>query len=745
MHVLNLSTAGPSPADSPFDVTRCRPAAARRDDRAHPASPLRASAAAVLAAGGAVLGAGLGVAPAWAQSSAAAPASSLPAQQVVITGNPLQRDALAQPASVLSGEPLLLRRASTLGETLDGLPGVASTWFGPNAGRPVIRGLDGDRIRLLDNGGASVDASGLSFDHAVALDPLVVERVEVLRGPAALLYGGNATGGAVNTLDNRIPRQPASGLSGRAELRIGGAADERSVGVLLEGGAPPVAGSGQTGGLAWHVDAFDRRSSDLRVPRHVPREGGPDGEPLEASTRVRNSAADGRGGAVGAGWAGRDGFLGLSADTMRTNYGVTAEEGVTIRLRRDRLSAAGEWRGLPGWSAISFQASDTDYQHQEVEGSGEVGTTFDSRGQEFRLQGRHAPIAGIEGVIGLQSEDLRFEALGEEAFVPGTRTRSQAVFLLESVRIGAVEWSAGLRQERVRVSSDGDAADVDEPRFGDPRSRRFSPRSLSLGAVWSPVPAWRAHLSLGRTQRAPAYHELYADGLHLATAAYERGDPGLGLEKSVHAEVGLAWQSGDAATGRTRLAASAYLTRFSNFIALNATGEQVEVEDEETGGTAEVPLYQVRGVPARLHGLELEASTGGALAGWGWQLDAGLDLVRGHQTDTGEALPRLAPVRLRLAGELTRGDWRFGATLARAGRQDRVPVTDVATDGHTRLDVSLRWRQRGSTWAGAEATWFLRGTNLTDALAYQATTIGSLRGLVPLPGRALSAGVQVAF
>ena len=305
------------------------------------------------------------------------PPASKP-QTVVITGNPLQRSEALQPASVLGGDELTLRRAGTLGETLDGLPGVAGSGFGPNSNRPVIRGLDGDRVRLLDNGGASVDASNLSFDHAVAIDPLVVERIEVLRGPAALLYGGNATGGVVNTLDNRIPRSAASGLGGRAELRLGGAAAERSAGAVLEGGQ---------GAWAWHVDAFGRRTGDLRTPSYTPTE---EGTALAPATRVRNSASDAQGAAIGASWFGSSGWLGAAVDGFRNRYGVTVEPDVTIRLRRERLASAGEVKLDGGFSSLSFHVGHTNYSHQELEGDGAVGTTFSSRGSDLRLELKQA-------------------------------------------------------------------------------------------------------------------------------------------------------------------------------------------------------------------------------------------------------------------------------------------------------------------------------------------------------------------
>ena len=613
---------------------------------------------------------------------------------IVVTGNPLGRDTLAQPASVLSGEALADRRAATLGETLDGLPGVASTAFGPNVGRPVIRGLDGDRVRLLDNGAGVVDASNLSFDHAVPIDPLAVERIEVLRGPAALLYGGNATGGAVNTIDNRIPRAPVAGFSGRAELCAGGAASERAGAVLVEGGA---------GGFAWHADASGHGSDDLRVP------GG----------RVFNSAADGGAAAVGVSRADADGYAGIAVDGYRNRYGIVAEPDVFIRMKRDRVALAAERRNLAGpIEAFDLKASSTDYQHEEVEGDGSVGTTFKSQGSDLRLLLRHKPLGGFSGAFGVQFDKLDFSALGEEAFVPSTRTRSQALFALESVTLAGTTLSAGLRGERVRVGTDAE-------------ERRFTPASATLGAtgaLGAPGSGFGWSASLGHTERAPAYYELFADGLHVATGAYERGDPTLGVERSRHAEAGVGWR-GDKAQVRLDV----FSTRFSLYLALYATGATVDVDGEP------VPEYAFRAVRARLSGVELEGRWELPMAGWQLAFTGSADLVRGTNADSGEPLARLAPLRVRGGVEASAGAWRWGAAVRHAATQDRVPATDTATPGWTMLDLWAAWQPLPSLQLA------LKLGNATDRRATSATTVATLRDLAPLPGRSLAASARVSF
>jgi iron complex outermembrane receptor protein len=365
----------------------------------------RAIAAAILS---------LGSATAFSQ-----PTFTLP--PVIVTGNPLGANDLIAPASQLSGTGLLLRSETTLGETLSGTPGVSSTYFGPNASRPVIRGLDGDRIRILSNSGSTIDVSGLSFDHAVTSDPISVERIEVLRGPGALLYGGSAVGGVVNVIDNRIPREPIGAVAGKVDLGLASGNRERGGGFLIEGG-------NERFGL--HADVFDRTTHDVRVPVSLActQQG-----VTRFANRICNSASHVKGGAVGGSMFFDKGYLGASASTYRNNYGTPAEDEVTIGMRSNRYAMEGEVKRLGGLlQSIKAQASHTDYQHTEFN-AGEPGTLFKNKGSDVRLEARHAKLGALDGVIGVQGESTRFSADGDEAFAPSSRTGQLALFVLEEL------------------------------------------------------------------------------------------------------------------------------------------------------------------------------------------------------------------------------------------------------------------------------------------------------------------------
>ena len=675
---------------------------------------------------------------------------------VTITGNPLSTSDLIAPAAAYSGAELLLRSQSTLGETLDGTPGVSSTYFGPNASRPIIRGLDGDRIRILQNSGASIDASGLSYDHAVPSDPISMERIEVLRGPGALLYGGSAVGGVVNVIDNRIPREALfdakGGVTGKADIGLATGNSEKGGGLLLETG---------TDRYALHADVFKRSTGDVSVPIQLPctRTGAP-----SLANKICNSAAETRGGAVGGSVFFNQGYLGASASTYRSDYGTVAEDEVTIKMKSNRYALEGELRELKGpLQSIKGQLSGSEYQHTEFD-AGAPGTVFKNAGNDLRLEARHAKLGPLEGVVGLQLENSRFSADGTEAFAPYSSTRQTALFGYEELPLSWGKLSFGARTESVKVESLGNPLVA---RF-TPASRSFNPGSYALGALWNAAPGWQLTSNLAYSARAPKDYELFADGPHIATGAYEVGNANFSTEKSTNLDIGAKWKH-----GANTFAVSAFVNRFRNYISQAATGVTrdaagnggggVGVTDDgtgrsvESGGTSSIlPEFVFQQVPARFTGLEASGTirllepgqtsgqTASLTAGQTLDLELRGDIVRAVNTATGQPLPRIAPVRLGATLAWAQGAWgaRFGVNHVAA--QNDVAPGQPTTNAYTLVNASVSYRQKvGAT----DLLWFAKLDNIGDRLAYSATSIltQTVPGKAPLPGRNFKLGLQANF
>ena len=652
---------------------------------------------------------------AFSQQGSTPNARELP--PVTITGNPLGATELVAPAVSYSGPALLLRSAGTLGETLNNTPGVSSTYFGPNASRPVIRGLDGDRIRILSNSGASLDVSSLSFDHAVTVDPISIERIEVLRGPAALLYGGNAIGGVVNVIDNRIPREPLQGVSGKADIGIASANRERGGGLAVDGG---------TGRIGLHVDVFRRNTEDVRVPVALEcTRGGV----TSVAHRICNSASAVRGGAVGGSTFFDNGYLGAAVSQYRNDYGSVAEDEVTIGMRSKRYAFEGEARKLQGpFQSIKGQFSHTDYRHTEFD-AGQAGTVFSNQGNDFRLEARHVRIGPLDGVIGLQAESNRFAADGSEAFAPYSRTRQAALFAYEEMATSWGKVTFGARTESVRVESLGNPT---ESRFTADR-RQFRPVSYSLGSLWNMAPEWQLTGNLAYSERAPKDYELYANGPHLATAAYEVGDRNLGKEKSTNAELAVQWKE-----ARNFLKVGVFASQFRNYIALQATGAKRELED------GSLPEFSYSGVRARFRGLEASGNLRLQEGPSSIDLEMRSDLVRASNLSTGEPLPRIAPARIGATLIAVNVAWGARLGFDRAARQSRVPSGERAVDGYTLWSAAVTYRMKAGP---TDLLWFARLDNATDRLAYSASSIltQTTPGKSPLPGRSLKLGLQAHF
>lgn len=660
------------------------------------------------------------VASAQTVPPADAPADKVKLDQFVVTASVLGRapDEIAQPASVLAGRALDRARQGSLGETLAAEPGVSSTYFGPGASRPVIRGLGGDRIRVLTGGVGTMDASVVSPDHAVSIDPLLVDRVELLRGPVTLLYGGSAIGGVVNVIDSRVLEEKPAATGGRISAQVGTGADARSTAAVFTGGA---------GDWAWRLDGFTRRSDDVEIPDYaataaVRAELAAHGEPIARGT-LPNSAVSTDGAGFGLtrflGADGAAGHLGVSYSGLDSAYGTVAEPDVTIGLRQRRWDVHSELNAPAPWlRLVKFQLGVSDYRHTEFEGD-EVGTVFTNKGYEGRLELLHAPVGPLSGALGLQVSRSDFAALGEEAFLPSTVTTNRALFVYEEIERGAVTWEFGGRVEQQKIS----------PASGTGlRGRDDTLASFSAGAVWKLPADYTFAVALTRSERAPNAQELFADGPHAGTGTYEIGDARLRPEEVLGAEVSLRRRAGPV-TG----AVSVFANRFDGYIAEYPTG----AVDVDSG----LPIYQFEQGDARFVGAELEVGFRlHEAAESRLELRFTADTVRAQDLDKDEPLPRIPPARLGAELEWRTGAWTLTLDGRVAAKQNRISDEETKTPSYALLGASVTRAFRLERMSGE---FFLRGMNLTDATARVSTSF--LKDIAPLPGRDLSAGVRFSF
>lgn len=598
---------------------------------------------------------------------------------VSVTGNPLgvNSDELVVPVSTLNGRELSLKRESTLGDTLDGIPGVSATHFGPNASRPVIRGLDAERVRIMQNGVGVLDASSLSFDHAVTVDPIIVEQVDVVRGPAALLYGGSAVGGVVNATDNRIPAEQLNGVTGRAETRFGGPDSQNNIAGVVDAG---------NGLLAVHGDLYSRKTSDLDIPGYAvsKRKSEADGTPRINNGKLINSSADGDGGAIGASLTFDSGYIGASYSGFNSNYGTVAEPDVRIDMQSKRWDIGSEFHDLDklGFghliNRVKFRLAHTDYEHQELE-NGEVGTTFKNHGIEGSFEAGHTPIStafgNLNGIVGLQFQNTTFEALGDEAFVPSSNTQTKALYMYEELPLNFIEaqklkLSFGARTEHTTVDSS------DDPNFGEGQDHGFNPTSYAVGGIYTLTPNWSLASNLSHNERAPSYFELYANGAHVATGEFEVGNNNFDVERSNGIDAQLRWKD-----AKNSFSVGAYYTRFSSFLGLLETGN--------TDAGSGLPIAQFSAFAADFKGLEAEGKFNVAN-----NLDLTLrgDYVHATNRDNGDALPRISP--LRLGGGLHYQKGSFGARVdvLHAFDQNRTAANELATDGYTDVSALISYK-----------------------------------------------------
>lgn len=694
-------------------------------------------------------------------------------REIIVTADYLDRLDVIAGQSVVTGDDLVRDVRGQIGDTLTSQPGVSATSFSPGASRPVLRGFQGERIRVLTDGLGSLDVSNTSADHGVTIDPLIAERIEILRGPAVLLFGSQAIGGAVNVIDRRIPRSvPEGGFHIDAQAGFGTAADDASLGAAADFALTP--------NIVAHVDGSYRRSKDLRVggfvlspslraeQLEVAEEEFEEGHLEEAEEaqelaelhgRVPNSGVETYTFGGGLALTNEGGSLGFSFGYYDSDYGVPSRPGVehhheeeedehhddddehdgeheeeehghgdvpvTIGMKQWRADLRAQINTSGGFfDAVRMRLGYADYEHTEFEGD-EVGTVFRSEAMEGRIELVQADRNGWRGVIGGQAFGRDFEAIGAEAFVPPNKTAQGGIFTLQEFELGQLGLEIGARYEHTDASSNsvliGD--DHDAPTVTVDRS--FNAFSGAIGLSYDVTPDVRIGITGSRAARAPSAEELFSNGPHIATQAFEIGNPDFDVEKSWGVE---GYIRGEA--GPLRFSLSGYAQWFDDYIYEVATGEK---EDE-------LPVFQYLQADARYFGLEgeVEARLIDTEA-----LDLTGDLIADYvdaRITGGGNVPRIPPLRLRGGLSADAGAIGGRVEIEHVFKQNDVAAFETPTDSFTLVNASLRWHPFG---AKDETVIVLSANNIFDVDARRHASF--TKDFVPLAGRDVRVSARLSF
>jgi len=655
---------------------------------------------------------------------------------VVVTGQALPPggDVIA-PNSVVTAEELKLKLQSSLGDTLGWQPGVSSTAYGPGSSRPVIRGFTGNRVRMLHNGLGTGDISFTSPDHGVAIEPLFIRRIEVLRGPATILHGGPAIGGAVDVETKNIPiAPPQRTVEGEVETRFASVSDEKVGAIAATAGGGPV---------AFQVNALKRAANDYHFPglarnNPTPGQSNPSGRLPETWVETDTYSA-------GAGWFWPQGRAGLAVSTYESAYGVPfhsdahqhliggvvqANPPVSIALRQNRFDFEGElFSPVAALESVKYRAAYSEYRHAEREGA-LTATSFANNEFETRLEARHAPLGALSGRFGAHFNDTSFKSAGLEVNTPPTLAQNWAVFLLEDLQLGPVRLQIGGRWGEQDILAIGRTRNV---------ATNYTTKSFSLGAAWEPFDGYEVALVGGVHQRAPTTQELFANGPHVATGTYEIGGfytipgfpfgGGLGLERSMTYEAIFRKTQGRF-TGELTF----FRYDFDNYIFLESLGPGWELNG--------LPIFRHVQRPARFHGLEVEA-------GWDLlvrereklRLTGLLDWIHAQDLERAQPLPRIPPIRLGMRLEYEWRGWTAGVEGRHVTAQDRIQKDrELPTPAYTFLNADLRYR---FDWKHRAASFFVQGTNLLDEQARSHVSV--IKEVAPLPGLNLALGMNLKF
>ena len=671
-------------------------------------------------------------------------------EEIIVTSSLQQsRAETALPVNVLSGEALREKASSTLGDTLKELVGVNSASFGSGVGLPVIRGQSGSRVQVLQGGVSNMDASAISPDHANSVEAALAERIEVVRGPATLLYGNGAIGGVVNVIDNRIPSEQIQALTGLVETRHNSVSDQQTSVLKLEGGS---------GSFAFHLDGTYRESNDTTIPGFAvnPATVDMDDEEameqfLDSKGKIGNSSTRAHANTLGLSWVTQEGYLGIAAEHLESNYGLPAaahphheeegfehaaeeegaheeEAGIRIAMHQDRYDFEGE-RSLNGFfSQIQGKFSVVDYEHAEIEGDGALGTVYANKGREGRFTLTHSPIGGLQGVTGLQIGRKSFSAIGEEAYIARTDSESLGLFSVQNLDVGNTTYEFGLRAERQELNQAGSACDDST-----------SSLSGSASALWRLRDDTNLMVALAHSQRAAGVEERFSNIdnstcrefagqdliAHAATQRLEIGDPAADKERSTNIEIGLRRHMGSL-TGDLNL----FYNDIKDYLYMRDTGVYVD----------EVQIARMSQEDAVFRGVEVEMSMPVSRNDRQMtQLSLFGDYVRATLDSNGN-VPRIPALRVGAEVSHAHSNWQYKLRATRVSAQKKTALNETSSGAYTLLNASVDYHVSSGEQA---LTIFGKATNLLDEKIRNHTSV--LKDVAPEAGRALVLGMRFEF
>lgn len=679
-------------------------------------------------------------------------------ETVNVIGLPLHSSNLesAHPINVITVDELRDQQSSSLGETLKYEVGIHSSYFGSNSASPIIRGLDGPRVLITQNGLDASDASRVGPDHAVSTETSYAQQVEVLRGPATLFYGSGAIGGVVNVVDDRIPK--GADTYGEWRLENQSVADDKLI-----------SASGNTGfgNFGLHADGFWRDADDYKIPGPAEAEHDHEEEGHDDNGRLANSWSEASGGNIGGSYLGENGFIGASIGHIDRQYGIPGhghgEELIDVYadISQDRIQLQGKTDLNSNWfSSTGFSAGYTDYEHSEIEGD-EVGTTFKNETSELRWEVFHHAISDWRGALSFHYKHSDFEAVGEEAFTPPSKTETFALGFMEERHINSVLLQVSGRIEQVNITAENFQADLNDPDAAEKFLSVFSvdhestPVSFSTGAVWDFTPGYNTGISFTHAQRSPAASELFSFGPHIGSGLYEVGylmevqtnehdefyfalnNSNIELEKSNNLDLSLRKHSGNFG-----FVLNAFVNQVDNFYYLNNTGFVKELEhhdheeneeEAEHEEESELPVFIYQAADVDLWGYEAEAV---------WKINPDFELT--FKTDSTRAevdesshLPRIPPRRYSISGEYEKNQWRIQLTAQHYTSQNRITELETPTDSYSTLDMILSYSFM------PDVQLFVKGYNLTDEYARVHSSF--LKDKAPLPARNIAVGISGRF